>query len=154
MWYTHRKQLHLLINTMYMGNEMLLYKKKYYEKIAYWNYLYGEKQSSAAVLLTSAYILAQFMRDYAILHKPLSKVLFPTWWMASICRAVWPLGCLHLHLVVFRLVCKLFTYNDIKMICHFYASILSTADETAMDSLKWTVLASSLAILKWPCIKS
>lgn len=28
MWSTHRKQLRSLINTMYMGNEMLRYKEK------------------------------------------------------------------------------------------------------------------------------
>lgn len=31
----HRKKLHLLINTMYMGNEMLFYKKKNDEKNAF-----------------------------------------------------------------------------------------------------------------------
>ena len=42
----------------------------------FWNDLYGEKQSSAAVLLMSAYILVHFMRGYVILHKSLSMVYF------------------------------------------------------------------------------
>lgn len=154
MWYTHRKQLHLLINTMYMGNEMLLYKKKYYERSAFWRYVRGEKQSSAAVLLMSGYILAQFMRGYAILHQPLSKVHFIARWMVSTHTAVWPLVCHHLYLVMFRLLCKWFTYNDIIIIWHVYAWISSIADETPMDPLKWTVPNSLLSIWKRPCIKS
>lgn len=42
----------------------------------FWSDLCGDKQSSVAVLLMSAYVLAQFMRGYAVLHKPLSKVHF------------------------------------------------------------------------------
>lgn len=73
-----------------------------------------------AVLLLSAYLLAQFKRGYAILCKPLKQCIFMYnyWWVYT---AIHLLVSCHLVIYIlftFRLVCKLFTFRVIKMLCH------------------------------------
>lgn len=114
------KQLHLLINTMYMGNEMLFYKKKNEKNVFGMICMERSKAVQQFYWCQHIYSLGSWeAMPFCISHYQRCTFMYNYWW--ALTKQYVFLYLVIYILFTFRFVCKWFILNDIKMLCHCYA---------------------------------